>query len=91
MLQSRQGPGNERIIRMNDNVTKTQEITVTLTVEQLESIIRKVIREELKVFATRDFFDLDKASPLHEDMEDILERKKSDRLEFHTHEKVMMR
>ena len=70
---------------MSDNVTETQEATITLTVEQLERIIRKVVREELKAFTTQDFFDLDKASPLHEDMEDILERKKSDKLKFHTH------
>ena len=76
---------------MSDNVTETQETTVTLTVEQLEEIIRKVVREELKAFATQGFFNLDKASPLHEDMEDILERKKSDRLKFHTHEAVTMR
>ena len=76
---------------MSDNVTETQEATATLTVEQLERIIRKVVREELKAFATQDLFDLDKASPLHEDMEDILERKKSDRLKFHAHEDVTMR
>ena len=52
MLQSRQGPGNERTIKMSDNVTETQETTITLTVEQLEEIIRKVVREELKAFAT---------------------------------------
>ena len=73
---------------MSDNVTETQEATITLTVEQLEGIIRKVVREELIEFATRDFFNLDKTSPLYEDMEDILERKKSDRLKFHTHEDV---
>ena len=33
---------------MSDNVTETQEATVTLTVEQLERTIRKVVREELK-------------------------------------------
>ena len=73
---------------MSDNVTETQEATVTLTVEQLERIIRKVVREELMEFITQDFFDLDKASPLHEDMEDILERKKSNQLKLHTHEDV---
>ena len=73
---------------MSDNVTETQEATITLTVEQLEGIIRKVVREELIEFATRDFFNLDKTSPLYEDMEDILEREKSDRLKFHTHEDV---
>ena len=73
---------------MSDNVTETREATVTLTVEQLEQIIRKVVREELMEFITRDLFNLDKASPLHEDMEDILERKKSNQLKLHTHEDV---
>ena len=76
---------------MSDNVTETQEATVTLTVEQLEGIIRKVVREELMEFATQGLLNLDKASPLYEDMEDILERKKSDRLKFRTHEEVTMR
>ena len=91
MLQSRQGPGNEGTIKMSNNVTETQETTVTLTVEQLEEIIRKVVREELMEFATQGLLNLDKASPLYEDMEDILERKKSDRLKFRTHEEVTMR
>ena len=73
---------------MSDNVTETQEATITLTIEQLEGIIRKVVREELIEFATQDLLNLDKTSPLYEDMEDILERKKSDRLKFHTHEDV---
>ena len=73
---------------MSDNVTETQEATITLTVEQLEEIIRKVVREELIEFATQNLLNLDKTSPLYEDMEDILERKKSDRLKFHTHEDV---
>ena len=76
---------------MSDNVTETQEMTVTLIVEQLEGIVRKVVREELKAFATQGLLNLDKASPLYEDMEDILERKKSDRLKFHTHADVTMR
>jgi hypothetical protein len=76
-IYARYSPGRdrERIIKMRDNVTEIQEATVTLTVEQLEQIIRKVVREELMEFTTLDLFDLDKTSPLHEDMEDILERK----------------
>ena len=62
---------------MSDNVTKTQETTVTLTVEQLEQIIRKVVREELMEFTTQEFFDLNKDSPLYEDLEDIFEREKT--------------
>ena len=73
---------------MSDDVIETQEATITLTVEQLEGIIRKVVREELIEFATQNLFNLDKTSPLYEDMEDILERKKSDRLKFHTHAAV---
>ena len=76
---------------MSDNVTETQEMTITLTVEQLEEIIRKVVREELMEFAAQNLLNLDKESPVHEDMEDILERKKSDRLKFHTHAGVTMR
>ena len=61
---------------MSDNVTETQETTVTLTVEQLEQIIRKVVREELMEFTTQEFFDLNKDSPLYEDLKDILNEKK---------------
>ena len=73
---------------MSDNVTDTQETTITLTVEQLEGIIRKVVSEELMEFASEGFFDLDKDSPLYEDMEDILEREKTNRLKFHIHAEV---
>ena len=63
---------------------------VTLNVQQLEEVIRKVVREELMAFATQEqgFFYLDKESSLYKDMEDILERKKSNQLKFHTHEEV---
>ncbi len=73
---------------MSDNVTETQETTITLIVEQLEEIIRKVVREELMEFTAQGLLNLDKDSPLHEDMEDILERKESDKLKFHTHKDV---
>jgi len=73
---------------MTDDVTTTQHTKITLTVEQLEVIIRKVVREELMQFASQDFFSLGKESPLHKDMEDILERKKTNQLKFHTHEEV---
>ena len=76
---------------MSDNVTETQETTITLTVAQLEEIIRKVVREELMEFAAQGLLNLDKASPLHEDMEDILERKKSDKLKFHPQAEVTVR
>ena len=73
---------------MTKDVTATQETKITLTVEQLEGIIRKVVREELLQFATQELFNLNKESPLYKDMEDILERKKTDQLRLHTHEEV---
>ena len=75
---------------MRDKAMATPETKVTLSVQQLESLIRKVVREELVEFATQELgiFHLDKESPLYEDMEDILERKESGELNFHTHEKI---
>ena len=73
---------------MSDNMTETQETTVTLTVEQLEQIIRKVVREELMEFTTQEFFDLDKDSPLYEDLENIFEREKTNQLRWFSHADV---
>ena len=73
---------------MSNDATATQETKVTLTVEQLEGIIRKVVREELMQFATQELFNLDRESPLYKDMEDILERKKTDQVRLHNHEEV---
>lgn len=75
---------------MSNDATATQDSNVTLNVQQLEEVIRKVVREELMAFATQEqgIFHLDKESPLYKDMENILERKKSNQLTFHTHEEV---
>ncbi len=75
---------------MNNDVTATQAPNVTLNIQQLEEVIRKVVREELMAFATQEqgIFHLDKESPLYKDMEDILERKKSNQLKFRTHEEI---
>ena len=62
-----------RGFKMN-NDTATPETRVTLNVQQLESI--------------KEIFKLDKESPIYEDIQDILERKKSGQLKFHTHEKM---
>ena len=75
---------------MSNNATVPQEVKVTLSIQQLEEVIRKVVREELVEFAAQELgvFHLDKESPLYEDMEDILERKKSGQLKFHTHDEI---
>lgn len=55
---------------MGDNVIATQEAKVTLSVQQLESLIRKVVHEELEEFAAQELgiFHLDKESSLYEDI-----------------------
>ena len=75
---------------MSNEATATQAPNVTLNVQQLEEVIRKVVREELMTFSTQEqrIFHLEKESPLYKDMEDILERKKSSQLKFSTHDKV---
>lgn len=75
---------------MGNNTTVPQGTEVTLSIQQLEEIIRKVVREELVEFAAQELgiFHLDKESALYEDMENILERKKSGQLKFHTDDEV---
>ena len=68
----------------------TTEVTVTLSIQQLEELIRKVVREELSELSQQkpEIFNLDKNAPLYEDMEDILKRKKSGQLKFYTHAEI---
>ena len=75
---------------MSDDITTTREAKVTLSIQQLEGLIRKVVREELIEFAKQrpEIFNLDKNTPLYEDMEDIFERKKSGQLKFYTHAEI---
>ena len=75
---------------MSNDATATQDSNVTLNIQQLEEVIRKVVREELMAFATQEqgILHLDKESPLYKDMEDILERKESSQLKFRTHEEI---
>ena len=48
----------------------------------------KVVLEEMMEPSTPDFFDMDKSSPLYADMEDILEREKTNQLRLHTYADV---
>ena len=75
---------------MSNDVTATQDPNITLNIQQLEEVIRKIVREELMALSTQEqrIFHLEKESPLYKDMEDILERKKSSQLKFSTHDKV---
>lgn len=59
---------------------------------QTERVLKwfNIIREESAEFAARalGILHLSQESPLYEDMEDILERKKSGQLKFYTHDEV---
>ena len=75
---------------MSNNITPSQESKVTVSVQQLEKLIRKVVHEELMEFASRQqgAFEWDKESLLYEDMVDISERRKKGKLKIHTHGEV---
>ena len=77
-------------MKVSNNVTASPEARITLSVQQLEGIVRKAVREELMEFAAQRqaMLQIDRESPLHKDMEDIFERKESDQLRFHTHEDI---
>ena len=75
---------------MSADITAIQESEVTLSVQQLEKLIRKVVHKELVEFASRQHgvFELHMESPLYEDMVDISERRKEGKLKFLKHEEV---
>lgn len=56
----------------------------------LEPIIRRVVREELDriIGMNPDIFHLQQGMPLHDDMQDILERKANNKIKLHSHKEV---
>lgn len=68
--------------------------TITTSVEELASVLeplmRRIVREELARLVTKKpgTFRLEPDSPLYEDMEDILRRKKQGKIELYSHEEV---
>ena len=66
------------------------EPAVTVSLADLEAVIRRVVREEMA--AARDeeegVVDLDEDSPLYRDMEELLRMKREGRLKLLTHEEV---
>jgi len=57
-------------------------------VDQLESIIRRVVREELAQILVKepDTFYIAPDSPLYEDMQEILHRRAQGMVKLHSHE-----
>jgi hypothetical protein len=63
---------------------------IVIGVEQLESIIRRVVREELAQILVKepDTFYIDPDSPLYKDMQEILHRREQGTVKLHTHTEV---
>ena len=63
---------------------------IVIGVEQLESIIRRVVREELAQILVKesDTFYIAPDSPLYKDMQEILHRREQGAVKLHTHAEV---
>ncbi|MCJ7584227.1 MAG: hypothetical protein MUO30_05600 [Anaerolineales bacterium] len=63
---------------------------IVIGVEQLESIIRRVVREELAQILVKepDTFYIAPDSPLYKDMQEILHRREQGTGKLHTHAEV---
>ncbi|MEA3341585.1 MAG: hypothetical protein U9R15_16605 [Chloroflexota bacterium] len=69
------------------------EQVVTLSIAELESLIRNVVRDEIESVLTRlGFYEeptvIEVGSPLYEDLMDIQQRAEDGRLEFYTYAEV---
>ncbi|MCP4702138.1 MAG: hypothetical protein GY862_35550 [Gammaproteobacteria bacterium] len=72
------------------NQTINAGIGLNELLKALEPLIRQVVREELAEVVSRspEYFYLEANSPLYQDMQDILQRKKENKLNFISHEEV---
>ena len=71
----------------NGNMTQATDFDELTKV--LETLVRKVMREELANFARENgLFYLSPGSPLYEDMEEILARKVKEQPQLYQHDEV---
>ena len=63
---------------------------IVIGVDQLESIIRRVVREELARILVKepDTFYIAPDSPLYEDMQEILHRRVQGTVKLHSHAEI---
>jgi len=78
---------------MSTVTTHVSEQVADLSIAELESLIRRVVRDEIKsVLAGLDLYEeptvIEPGSPLHEDLKDIEQRAQEGRLKFYTYEEV---
>lgn len=64
---------------------------VTVNLEKLERVVRKVVRQELSriVSGERGESEIEKGSPLYQDLLDIARRKKQGRIRLYPRSKVI--
>jgi hypothetical protein len=78
---------------MSTVTTHTPEQVVDLSIAELESLIRRIVRDEIEsAFAGLDLYEeptiIEPGSPLHKDLKDITQRAQEGRLKFYTYEEV---
>jgi len=78
---------------MSTVTTQTSEQVANLSMAELESLIRRVVRDEIEnALAGLDLREeptvIEPGSPLHEDLKDIAQRAREGRLKFYTYEEV---
>ena len=78
---------------MSTVATHVSEQVADLNIAELESLIRRVVRDEIEsMLAGLDLYEeptvIEPGSPLHEDLKDIEQRAQEGRLKFYTYEEV---
>jgi len=80
-------------------MTRSARTMVTVDLKDLEKIIRRVVRHDVREIVRSELartgaeviepWMSDPESPLYQDMQDLLKRKKEGRLKFYTYEEVL--
>lgn len=78
---------------MSTLTTHVSEQVANLSIAELESLIRRVVRDEIKgALAGLDLYEeptvIEPGSPLYESLTDIQQRAREGRLKFYTYEQV---
>ena len=78
---------------MSTVTTHASKQVADLSIAELESLIRRVVRDEIKsVLAGLDLHEgptvIEPGSPLYQNLIDIRQRAREGRLKFYTHEEV---
>jgi hypothetical protein len=71
-------------------MSRSTSPTVTVALDELEALIRKVVREELAQAMTQEpkLFQLEPGTSLYQDMEEILQRKAQGRVKLYSNDEV---